>query len=488
MVFIINHNISSLNSQRQIEKNNRFSSKTLEHLSSGMKINSAADGPASLVISENMRSQITGLSQAVENSEAGISMVQTAEGALNEVNRLLVDMRQLAIHASNDGVNDDKMMSADQAEIENSLLTIERISAMSQFGTKRLLDGSRGANGVANGDGLQFVEAGPDTKSSPISGYEVRISQVATKSYLEGTQALTQELVDAGETFTISEGGKTISFTTTAGESVTSNINELESRIHEAGLNITLARFTQGDNAIRISLQHKEYGSEHSFSVSSSSAGLLSKVAKVTDEATRGVDVKGTINREEAIGRGQVLIGKNNTQNIAGLAVRFTGNKVTEEGEIAGTVSVFQNSLNFQVGANSGQTVSVSLKNMSPRALSKGVYNQSNFDSLSDIKITNFKGAQDAIRLIDSAIDETTVERGKLGAFQKNTLQSNLNNLRVSAENLTASESVIRDADMAKEMADFTRNQIMMQASTAMLAQANQREQAVLTLLGYQSA
>ena len=126
--FRINNNISSINARRQLDTVTQASAKTLEHLSSGQKVNIGADGPAALVVSETMRAQISGLNQAVENSEQGISMVQTAEGALNEVNRLLNQTRQLAVHAANDGVNDDTMLAADQSEIKDALETIERIS------------------------------------------------------------------------------------------------------------------------------------------------------------------------------------------------------------------------------------------------------------------------------------------------------------------------------------------------------------------------
>ena len=230
-------------------------------------------------------------------------------------------------------------------------------------------------------------------------------------------------------------------------------------------------------------MRHKEFGSKHEFAVASTTAGVLSKVGDVTDAATLGLDAKGTINGEETIGDGQVITGKDSSPSIAGLAVRYTGDQAAPEGKTSGTVSVFQNSLQFQVGAFEGQTVAVSLRNMGTRALSTGVRTESDFQSLSEIDVTTFQGAQDAIKLIDQSIQETTDERGKLGAFQKNTLQSNLNNLRVASENMTAAESVIRDSDMAAEMADFTKNQIMLQTSTAMLAQANQRQQAVLALL-----
>ncbi len=480
MAMRINHNISSLNTQRQLEKVNRASAKTLERLSSGMKLNAAVDGPASMVISENMRSQIAGLKQATENSENGISMVQTAEGTLGEVNRLLSDIRQLSIHASNTGVNDEKMLAADQAEVENALKTIDRISEVAQFGTKRILDGSQGANGVANGPGLQFIAAGANTKTSPVEGFAIKIDQVAGKSSIKGEVALTQKLMDSGEKFSISEGGKTVSFTTKAGESVTTNINDFETQINEAGLDLDLIR--HDDDTIE--LKHKKFGSEFDFAGVSTSAGVLSKVGSVTEGAIGGLDVRGTINGEETTGRGQVLTGKDNNLNVAGLAVRYTGDKVTPEGEIAGTASVFQNSLVFQIGGNAEQTASISLRNMATRALGHGMTTESGYKSLSEIDVTSFQGAQDALKLVDKAVQQTSDERGRLGAFQKHTLQSALNNLRVSSENLTSAESVIRDSDMAAEMADFTRNQIMLQASAAMLAQANQKEQVVLSLLG----
>ena len=140
----VNTNIAGLAAHRHVQRVNSESVKNLTKLSSGQRINTAADGPANLVVSEIMRSQISGLQQALENSENGVSMVQTAEGALSEVNRLLTNMRQLAVHASNVGVNDDRMVSADQAEFTNIVKSINRIATNTQFGDKQLLDGSRG--------------------------------------------------------------------------------------------------------------------------------------------------------------------------------------------------------------------------------------------------------------------------------------------------------------------------------------------------------
>src|SRR3989339_1119947 len=135
----INHNVASVNAHRSLLNNESSLTHTLEKLSSGLKINRGADGPATLVISEQMRAQIAGLTQAIDNSESAISMVQTTEANLGEVNRLLVSMRQLAIHAANEGVNDEQMLLADQREVRNALQTIDRIAEQAQFGNRKLL-------------------------------------------------------------------------------------------------------------------------------------------------------------------------------------------------------------------------------------------------------------------------------------------------------------------------------------------------------------
>ena len=143
-----------------------------------------------------------------------------------------------------------------------------------------------------------------------------------------------------------------------------------------------------------------------------------------------------------------------------------------------------QNSMNFQVGANPDQQVGMSFKSMKSAQLGTGVQNESGFKSFEEASLLNADKAQDAMIVIDRAIEEVAIQRGEMGAFQKNTLESNLNWLRIAHENVQSSESVLRDADMAKEMAEFTRNQILMDASTSMLAHANQKTMSVLKLLG----
>ena len=474
----INTNIPAMRAYRSLTTVNEAGQKNMERLASGLRINRAADSPASLVVSERMRGQISSLNQAIENSEVSMSLAQTTEGALSEINRVLTNMRQLAVHASNIGVNDPKMMEADQAELRNSIEMIERVAKDTQFGTKALLDGSKGANGAATGDGLYFVSASEETKSSPTQGYEVRVTRAASKATRTGTAALTQDMIDAGEVFTLAEGGRTVQIQTDKSMTVKTVFNDLQRQVNDAGLNLELSVDKSGIPTVR----HQDYGSRATFTVASSSGGVLSEVANVPFHVDNGRDVAGEINGEEALGEGQLLKGRDGNSNTARLTIRYAG-EMAPSGEVAGSVTVTQNSLIFQIGPNEEQTSTLSLRDMKPTSLANGISNESNYRSLADLNLTSFQGAQDAIRLIDKAIDETTSFRAGIGAFQTHTLESNLSYLRIAAENVTASESLIRDADFAKEMADFTRNQIVQQSAVSMLAQANNHPRSILALL-----
>ena len=511
MTLRINHNTAAINSWRNLTENSMKSAKTLEKLSSGLKINRASDGPATLVISEQMRAQITSLKQAVNNSEIAVSMVQTAEGALNEVNNILVRTRQLAIHAANEGANDATMLAADQAEIENALATIDRISKQTQFGTRFLLDGSNGSAGVTVGDGLRFVSASTKTQTSPPEGYVVDITQLAEKSYIEGARTLTaEEQTKGGITFTLSEGGKSIIYTSQEKETMEVIMTKLQRKVKNNGLKLNL---TLTDDK-RLRVEHHEFGSKPSFNAAVSTGGLLTKEDNLAENAIEGKDVAGTIGGEVAYGEGEYLSSAEGTRP-EGVIVQFSGKLAIDEdgneagvdedgnpieqevkldadgnplpaenrGTFEGYVHVSNNSLMFQVGPNRGQTTSVNLLNTQSNELAKGIQNESKFDNLSEIDVTTFRGAEDTLTLVDAAINQISDIRSDLGAFQKNTLESNLTNLRYATENMVAAESSIRDTDMAEEMSEFTRNQIMMSSGTAMLSQANQIPKAVLTLL-----
>jgi len=508
MTYRINHNVAALNSHRNVVANNNAMNKTLEKLSSGMKINRAADSPASLVISEQMRAQIAGLNQAIDNSETAVSLIQTTEANMAEINNLLVSVRQLAIHASNEGVNDEVMLAADQNEISNALETINRIANQAQFGTKRLLDGSRGASGSTTGENLEFVNASLASGDSREQGFDVKITQSSTRAVTIGQVTITDELVKSGEKLTIIEDGKMATYVSNSDDTKATMIQNLQNEINRNNLDITVSL----DDAGKIQANHNKFGSDYKFQVLSSTDGVLGDMGGDIKAVEAGTDIKGTINGESAIGKGQVLTGIKGAKCVDGLSIRYYGEgkeggmppecavadrfmdiddqglqpqemEMPPDGISVGRVFVAQNSMRFHVGANQNQTVGISVKSAHPETLGRGVANASGYESLNDVDVTSFQGAQDTLILVDAAIDSITQSRGDMGAFQKNTLESNLSNLRIQNENLVSSESVIRDVDMAKEMATFTRNQIMSQASTAMLAQANQLPQNVLSLL-----
>jgi len=506
MTFRVNHNIKSLNAHRNLLVNQSDLSRSLERLSSGVQINRASDGPARFAISEHLRSQVAGLSQAIDNSEVAVSMLQTTEANMGEISTLLNNVRQLVIHAMNEGANDEAALLADQKEIETTLETIEMIAGKAQFGNKKLLDGSNGVSGTTTGDDLEFISATMNSEDSREHGYDVKITELATRANVKGTTALTSELIQAGEQLTVIENGKNATYVTRADDTIETAVQNFRSQMDKMGLDVEV--ILNDDNTIEI--HHRKYGSNPSFQVLSSSAGVLGKNAGRMTRAEIGNDIKGTINGESATGNGQILTGIEGAKCTDGLSVRFYGEgkdyllppfcevadlesgeegaeesrpEVPPEGLSVGRVFVTQNSMKFQVGGNKAHTIGISLFDMKPDSLGTNVPNLSGFGSLADIDVSNFQRAGDSLLMVDKAVNDIAAERGKLGAFQKNSLETNLSNLRVANENLVSSESVIRDTDMAKEMAVFTRDQIKTQASSAMMAQANQVSANVLKLL-----
>ncbi len=479
----INHNTASLNAHRNLEKANERVSKSLERLSSGLRINSAGDGAAALMASEQLRSQVASIDQAIRNSESTVSMVQTAEGALAEANNTLVAMRQLAVQSANEGSNDAVMLSANQTSIKNMVASIDRIAEFTQFGQKKLLDGSNGVSGLAIGDGLQFVSAMTETQSSGEEGYDTLVTEVATKASLLGSTSLTKEIISTGEKLYVTEGGKTAQYVTKNSDTVDAAVLNFANAAKKAGLNVTISKSDAGT----IQIEHNQYGSEHVFSAASSTAGVLSEKGGIFQTATRGKDLRGTINGEATIGKGETMTGISGNKKTDGLSVRYhpqdANLAIPAEGLNVGKVNVTQNALTFQIGPGQGQKVRVALQNVSSGTLARGVANISNFGSLTELDVRTSQGAQDSMTLIDKAINEVIKVRAELGAFQNNTLEINVANMQIAKENMVAAESNIRDTDMAAEMAEFTKNDLIMQSSAAMLAQANQIPQKVMRLL-----
>lgn len=469
MGLVIANNVASLTAQHNLAKANSAVSKSVERLSSGLKINRGADGPAALVISEKQRAQIAGLRQAIGNTEKAVSLVQTAEGALNEINSLLVKVRSLAIDSANSGVNDADALAANQAEIDNALDTINRIANNTQFGNKKLLDGSAGVSGAANDSDITYLGSTSSTKGG---SYAVNVTAAAERAYAQAGSAQSANL-DTAEVLTVN--GVDISLDAGLSQAqVISRINEFTS---QTGV-------VAEDNGGNTRLYTTAWGSSASISVTSN-------VAADTDSSgfglvainDTGVNVAGTIGGNAATGSGNVLTGTaGDSTGISIQAGAASGNATASVTGAQGSVIMTDNSLTFQVGANQNQTATIAIGNATAGSLGLAVAGNQ-FASLADINVTTSSGAQDSIGVIDKAIDNITNLRGTLGAFQQNTLESTATNLRATLENTVAAESTIRDTDFAEEIANFTKNQVLLQAGTSVLGNANLLPQAVLSLL-----
>ncbi|MBU8922178.1 MAG: hypothetical protein KOO63_10215 [Bacteroidales bacterium] len=462
MSFRINHNISSINALRNLGGTESSVSKSLERLSSGLRVNRGADDPAGLVISESMRSQLSGIRQAIENAETATAMIQTAEGAMNEIHTLLNSIRELAIHAANTGANDDIMLAADQDEIDNAIATIDRIANQTQFGVKKLLDGSSGVTGTTTDPSVTFFTA---TESSISGTYAIDITTMAEQAQATAGTGQTAVL---GATETVTVNG--VEIILTAGCTQVQVVDQINLYSSSTG---ATASIVGGD----LTVTSNGYGSNVNASVVSNlAAATTSTGIGMTVIADTGVDIAGTIGSLAATGRGRVLTGG------AGLAVEGIAISTGLAVGAAGSVTVTNNSLVFQVGANKNQTVTITLNRLATNGIGTDVTGNI-FNNLSEITVLSADQAQDAIEIIDKAIQQVSAKRGELGVFQKNTLESSTANLAITEENLVAAESIIRDTDFAQEMAELTKNQILLQSGTAMLVQANQIPQVVLQLL-----
>jgi flagellin len=381
----INHNIAALNANNRLKLNDNAISKNLQRLASGYRINSAADDAAGLAVSEKMRAQINGLNQAIDNAENGISLIQTAEGGLNETESILQRMNTLAVESANGTYQDETDRANLNKEIEALKSEIDRISRSTNFNQINLLDGS-----LRNVNDSDAVE---------------KINGLASVSISGGN-------LDAGTEFTVSVA--------TTSDSTTLSVTAADSSVNFTAVTVD----------------------------STGAYTFTADVSGVTNEA-----VKAKYN---------------------GVTITVTVDDVSKlTDKASGTVTVTNNSLSLQIGSENdeNQRVSLEVGDMSSKGL--GVDN---------ISIATQEQAEDAIDAIKKAINTVSATRADLGALQ-NRLEHTVNNLTTMSENLTSAESTIRDVDMASEMVELTKNQILEQAATSMLAQANAQPQSVLSLL-----
>ena len=386
---IINHNMNALNAHRNMGINNTAAGKSMEKLSSGLRINRAGDDAAGLAISEKMRGQIRGLTQASRNSADGISMIQTAEGALNETTNILQRMRELAVQASND-TNTTSDREEIQKEINALTEEVDRIANNTEFNTQKLLNGSK------SGEEGDLVREKVDEKKGV---FEVTFAQD----------------IDNGD------------------------------KINIDGKQITIKDKT-----------------------------------KVADELAKALDGKYEVNydtntkkltltQEKGLDKEEMKVKLNGDETKVGVNVKTKGVTARAEELSEGKVSV-------QVGANASQSMSIEIGDMRAQALK--IVN----DKGRGLSVETAQSANEAITAFDAALNAVSSQRANLGAVQ-NRLEYTISNLDNTAENLTSAESTLRDVDMAKEMMEYSKNNILNQAAQAMISQANQQPQNVLQLL-----
>lgn len=472
MPLTISNNVSSLTAQHNVTRTNAALKRSLERLSSGLKINRGADGPAALVISEKQRTQIAGLRAAIANSEKAVSLVQTAEGALNEINSLLVKVRSLALDSANTGINDDDALNANQEEIANALDTINRIANNTQFGTKKLLDGSAGITGTPSDPNMMtFLRATNDTNEG---SYEVEVVTEGTRATV--TADVQADPLAQDEIVTIN-GVNVQLYTGMTQTDVVNRINEFSS---QTGV---IADTDTGATRLYSSV----FGSQGSINVISNRAPAddTSGFENTQQPTATGTDIVVSIDGQNFTGQGNVVTANDGLAKGLSLAIAEDQADPTTTVAAASTaiITVSDGSLVFQIGPNRDQTAQIAVLRAHSQSLGIGVTNNQ-FANLSEINVTNQARAQDAIDIIDAAVTDVTNLRGQLGAFQQNTLEATANNMRATLENTVNAESVIRDTDFAEEIANFTKQQVLMQAGTSVLGNANQIPQLVLSLLG----
>ena len=389
---IINHNMNALNAHRNMNVNNTAAGKSMEKLSSGLRINRAGDDAAGLAISEKMRGQIRGLTQASRNASDGISMIQTAEGALNETTNILQRMRELAVQASND-TNTTNDRNEIQKEIDALTQEVDRIANNTEFNTQKLLNGNK----------------------SGVGGDVVNEKVAASKGKFK--IELDTELKEKN---TITIDGK--SYEVKATDLVNAN------------------------TALKASLE--DVFKDYEFTVDADKKGITFEQKVGEDKEKVKFEVNG----------------------------KFVKAEVENVGVTARDEEISEGKANIQVGANSNQSMDIEIGDMRAKALNitDGAGNS--------LSVLSAEEANKAITAFDAALNEVSSQRANLGAVQ-NRLEYTISNLDNTTENLTSAESTLRDVDMAKEMMEYSKNNILNQAAQAMISQANQQPQNVLQLL-----
>lgn len=445
MSSVINHNIPSLNAQRFFNVNNRAAEKSMSRLSSGLRINSAADDAAGLAISEKMRGQIRGLTMASKNAQDTSSLIQVAEGALDQTHSILQRMRELAVQSANDTNTDD-----DRNELENEISQlkkeIDRIGNTTEFNTKKLLDGSiKGSRDDVNG---RLTVNNNSQVTLDNAALQSVVDAIRKDNDYDGTITIIKNSnEDGSSSFKVIFGNDADADGNSTSVTGYGNIDEgIKAGIGSNGAGVTANAGQSGEGNVTL---HDGTAREIEITV-----------------AADGITITGLGEGDAAsvtIGLASGSVGFDEMQVGDSISFNFSRQE-SGNGNL-------DNSLMTQLGANTGQVTFASIGDMRSKAL-----------GLQHTSVATNEQAQAAITELDNATTRVSSQRSLLGAIQ-NRMEYAVNALETTTENVTAAESRIRDTNMAQEMANFTKENIKAQAAQTMISQANARSQQVLGLL-----
>lgn len=466
----INHNISALKANNQLTKTGRSLDKSLEKLSSGFRINRAADDAAGMAISQKMKTQIAGLEQASRNAADGISIIQTAEGALTEVNAMLQRMRELSVQAAN-GTNTAEDRKSIQAEIDQLREEINRISDTTEFNTKLILNGNMDRQYYNDNSNVSLISISDTVNSGE---YTIEVTKLAKKAELDG-EAITSSKFP-GVSGTINVNGNTVEI------SEKDSINEVYEKLRDVCelANVVVSPVDANGDACKITdanaklaFRTKEYGTDKYIEIYTDNNDLEDALGLKSVVGKRVYGENADINLGDGFKQTTTYSAKGNKVKVTdsnGFEMVYEIGDNTPLTEVK-TVVLSAGPMKLHIGANEDQTMDVTVPKVNTKTL-----------GIDMVNVCTDEGAQEAITLFDDANNQVSAIRAKLGAYQ-NRLEHSISNLDTTAENMTEALSRIEDTDMAKEMATYTQLTVLTQAGTAMLAQANERPQTVLSLL-----
>nr|WP_234047895.1 flagellin [Pseudoalteromonas sp. LC2018020214] len=467
MMISVNTNVSSLNAQRNLSQSGSDLATSMERLSSGMRINSAKDDAAGLQISNRLTSQVNGLAVAQRNANDGISMAQTAEGAMSESTNILQRMRELALQSAN-GSNSKEDRDSLQKEVSALQTELTRIAETTSFGGQQLLDGSFGTKSFqigANANELINVSL-KDISADKIGGTYAEAT--AAGSSFGALGAATGTLATASaETLKLTAAGKAVDVQIAAGSSATEAANKINASGSDvraaavAEIDITLATATTGTISI----------GDHEIELNGDTTATLQTKLK---DLGYDAEMNGSILELNASGVDGIVINTDDTStnsvlvNTRGDTTNSTAITTDAAASITSALE-FSSEKSFQV--TGGVTTAATVTGTAAKV------------TIDKLDISTQAGSQSALSIIDSAIAEIDSQRADLGAVQ-NRFDHTISNLANISENVSASRSRIQDTDFATETAEMTKNQILQQAGTSILSQANQLPQTALSLLG----